>query len=82
MMFRISKSKYENWRNGISNGRTKSKFANFRNKILVFPIEKNIPKISQILQFRILSNFHYRQTHKIIKFLKWLNFRNWQIFKI
>ena len=82
MRFRISNSKYENWRSGISNGRTKPKFSNFRNQILVFQIEKKIPKIFQILQFRKSSNLHYRQTYKIIKFLKLLNFKNWQILKI
>ena len=82
MRFRISKRKYDNWRSGISNGRTKPKFASSRNQILVFQIKKKIPKISQILQFRKSSNFHYRQTHKIIKFSKLLNFKNWQIFKI
>ena len=40
---------------------------------------KTIPKISQILQFLKSSNFHYRQTRKIIKFMKLLNFKNYQI---
>ena len=66
--FRISKIQYENWRNyeycGMSNGRTKSKFANFWNQIMVFQIEKRISKIAQILQYRKLLNFHYRQTQK------------------
>ena len=76
MRFKISKSKYENWQNyeycEISKGRTKSKFANFWNQILVFHIEKKKSKISQILQFRKSLNFHLQQTHKIIKFLKLL----------
>ena len=66
----------------MSHGRTKPKIDNFRDQILVFQIKKKIPKISQILQFRKSSSFHYRQTHKIITFLELLNFKHWQIFKI
>ena len=60
MRFRISKIKNENWRNyelriRISNGRTKPKFANFWNQIMVLRIEKK----TQILKFRKSSNFHY-----------------------
>ena len=62
MRFRISKSKYENWRSGISNGRIKLKFANFRNQILVFQIKKknskNFPNftISKIIKFPLSKN--------------------------
>ena len=45
-------------------------------------LKKKILKISQILQFRESSNFHYRQTHKTIKFMKLLNFKNEHIIKI
>ena len=45
-------------------------------------LKRKILKISQILQFRGSSNFHYRETHKTIKFLKLLNFKNEHIFKI
>ena len=60
MRFRISKSEYENWRSGISNGRTKSNVINFLNQISVLQIKKQIRKICEILQFRKSSNFHYR----------------------
>ena len=62
MKFRISKIKNENWRNyeqcGIPNGRTKPKFANFWNQIMVFQIEKKFPnfKISKIIKFPLLTN--------------------------
>ena len=39
-------------------------------------LKKKISKVSQIVQFRKSSNFHHRQTHEIIKFLKLLNFKN------
>ena len=71
----ISIGEAENWR-------TKPKFANFWNQILVFHIEKKIPRISQILQFQKSSNFHYRKTHRIIKIFKLFNFKNWRILKI
>ena len=76
MRFRISKIKNENWRNyeqcGISNGRTKPKFANFWNQIMVFQIEKKFPnfKISKIITFPLLTN-----SKKIIKVLKLLDFK-------
>ena len=54
-MFKISKIKYENWQNyewcGISNGRTKPKFANFRNQIMAFQIEKKFQKFHKFYNF-------------------------------
>ena len=55
MSFRISKIKNENWRNyeqcGISNGRTKPKFAIVWNQIVVFQIEKKIQKFPKFYNF-------------------------------
>ena len=80
MKFRISKIKYENRQNyeyrGISNGRTKPKFAHFWNQIMVFQIEKKNSKnfsnftISKIVKFPVLTN------SKKINILKLLNFKN------
>ena len=61
--------------NEVSNGRRIPKFANFGVK-LWFSKMKKIPKISEIPQFCKSANLHYRQTHKIIKFLKLFNFEN------
>ena len=64
MRFRISKSKYENWRSGISNGRTKTKFVNYRNHILVFQIKKKFEK------FPNFYNFENHQISIIDKLIK------------
>ena len=88
------KTKYFNWINVFllscrmsQTEPLKSKFANFWNRITVFQIKKIIPKISQILQFRKSSNFHYwktqknNQTSEIVEFQKLANFQNLTICK-
>ena len=64
MRFRISKSKYENWRSEISNGRTKPKFANFRNQILVLQIKKKFQKFPKFYNF---ENYQISIIDKLIK---------------
>ena len=65
MRFRISRSKYENWRSGISNGRTKPKLANFGKQILVFQVKKK--KFQKFPKFYNFENHQISIIEKLIK---------------